>query len=34
VARLANLPRSVLDVAAVKSKWLEERVRARQLTSL
>ncbi|KAI9885647.1 MAG: Mismatch repair protein msh3 [Watsoniomyces obsoletus] len=34
VARLANVPAEVLDVAAVKSKELEESVLARKLTSL
>ena len=34
VARLANIPRSVLDVAAVKSKYLEEEARKKQLGQL
>ena len=34
VARLANIPRSVLGVAAVKSKYLEEEARKKQLSQL
>ena len=34
VARLANVPPAVLDLAAIKSKELEEEVQAKGLTSL
>ena len=34
VARLANIPKSVLDVAVVKSKNLEDEVRKKQLAQL
>jgi DNA mismatch repair ATPase MutS len=34
VARLANVPKSVLEVAATKSKQLEEEDRAKGLASM